>query len=119
SGAIEEKRTKPPRPFDEATLLTAMERAGEGLEEEELSEAMKERGLGTPATRAAILETLIQRGYLERVGKTIIPTPRGERLIDLVDDAVKSARMTGEWEARLRSIEKQKAPIDQFMIDIE
>lgn len=119
SGLIEEKQTKPPQPFDEARLLTAMERAGEALEEEELSEAMKERGLGTPATRAAILETLIQRGYLERLGKTIRPTQRGEQLISLVDDAVKSARMTGEWEARLRSIERRNAPIDQFMIDIE
>lgn len=119
SGAIEEKQTKPPTPFDEAKLLTAMERAGESLDEEELSEAMKERGLGTPATRAAIVETLIQRGYLFREGRTIRATARGERLIELVDARVKSPKMTGEWEARLRSIEKKKAPIDPFMIDIE
>ncbi|NLY95375.1 MAG: DNA topoisomerase 3 [Myxococcales bacterium] len=118
-GAVESKQTKPKKPYDEATLLSAMENAGEALDDDELSAAMRERGLGTPATRAAILETLIQRGYLVREGKTLRATPRGERLIDLVDESVKSPALTGEWERRLKRIERGEEALEPFMTDIE
>ena len=79
-----EKKTRPPRRFTDATLLTAMETAGAALDDRELSEAMKERGLGTPATRAEIIETLLRRGYAERQGKALAATDTGIRLVDLV-----------------------------------
>ena len=79
-----EKQTRPPRRFTDATLLTAMETAGAALDDRELSEAMKERGLGTPATRAEIIETLLRRGYVERQGKALDATENGIRLVDLV-----------------------------------
>jgi DNA topoisomerase III len=118
-GAVEAKETKPKRPYNEATLLSAMENAGETLDDDALSDAMRERGLGTPATRAAILETLISRGYLSRDEKALRATPRGERLIDLVDDRVKSPALTGDWEQRLKRIERGEEPIEPFMQDIE
>ena len=103
----------------DATLLTAMESAGKILEEKELSEAMKERGLGTPATRASILETLIKRGYVVREKKTLVATDKGVKLIELVDERVKSPAMTGEWEARLKAMERGDEAFDAFMGDVE
>ncbi|MEZ5365553.1 MAG: DNA topoisomerase 3 [Bryobacterales bacterium] len=114
-----EKKTRPPRRFTDATLLTAMESAGKTLEEKELSDAMKERGLGTPATRASILETLIKRGYVVREKKTLMATDKGVRLIELVDERVKSPAMTGEWEARLKAMERGGESFDAFMQDVE
>ncbi len=103
-----EKKTRPPRRFTDATLLTAMERAGAALDDRELSEAMKERGLGTPATRAETIETLLRRGYAERQGKALAATDTGIRLVDLVPSPVKSAALTGEWEAQLARMRRNE-----------
>jgi DNA topoisomerase-3 len=113
------KQTRPPRRFTEATLLTAMESAGKTLEEKELSNAMKERGLGTPATRAAIIETLLKREYITRGGKSLWATDKGIRLIDVVHPAVRSPAMTGEWESELKKIERAKTDLPSFMRKIE
>ncbi|HVS66858.1 MAG TPA: DNA topoisomerase 3 [Thermoanaerobaculia bacterium] len=114
-----EKQTRPPQRFTEATLLTAMETAGRTLDDRELSEAMKERGLGTPATRAQIIETLLEREYLEREKKRLISTGKGRRLIERVDERVKSPAMTGEWEARLRAVERGRERVGRFLEEIE
>jgi DNA topoisomerase-3 len=113
------KATRPPRRFTDATLLTAMETAGAHLDDRELSEAMKERGLGTPATRAEIIETLLRRGYAERRGKALAATETGIRLVELVDPRVKSAALTGEWEAQLARIRKKEVQLPEFMGRIE
>ncbi len=113
------KRTRPPQHHSEASLLTAMETAGRTLDDRELSAAMRERGLGTPATRAATIETLLSREYIVRVQKSLHATAKGEALIDLVHPHVKSPAMTGEWEHRLREIERGRADLDAFMRDIE
>jgi len=113
------KTTRPPPPLNDATLLTAMETAGKTIDEKELSEAMKDSGLGTPATRANIIETLITRGYVRRDGKALHATQRGEGLIAVVDDEVKSAAMTGAWEARLQAIARGTGALPEFMRQIE
>ncbi len=115
----ERKRTRPPRRLTEATLLTAMETAGRTLEDRELSEAMRETGLGTPATRAAIIETLLERKYITRDGKALAATDKGVELIAVVHPDVKSPSMTGQWEARLKRIERGSGELDAFMRDIE
>ena len=114
-----EKKTRPPKRFTEGTLLTAMESAGKTLEEKELSDAMKDRGLGTPATRAAIIETLLRREYIVRKGKSLEATEKGIHLIEAVHPAVKSPAMTGEWESRLRQIERGEGKLRDFMQRIE
>ncbi|HVY25827.1 MAG TPA: DNA topoisomerase 3 [Polyangiaceae bacterium] len=114
-----EKVTRPPPPLNDATLLTAMELAGKTLDEKELSDAMKDSGLGTPATRASIIETLLARGYVARDGKALRATERGIGLIDVVDAEVKSAAMTGAWEARLQAIARGQAQLPQFLRQIE
>ena len=114
-----EKKTRPPRRFTDATLLTAMETAGAHLDDRELSEAMKERGLGTPATRAEIIETLLRRGYAERQGRALGATVTGIRLVDLVHPRVKSAALTGEWEAQLARIRRREVALPEFMERIE
>jgi len=113
------KRTRPPRRLTEATLLTAMETAGRTLEDRELSEAMRETGLGTPATRASIIETLLERKYATRDGKALAATDKGIELIATVHPDVKSPSMTGQWEARLKRIERGSGELDAFMRDIE
>ena len=100
------KRTRPPPRYTEGTLLTAMETAGRALEEKELSDAMKDSGLGTPATRAAIIETLLKREYVIRSGKVLEATDKGLSLVDVVHPDVKSPAMTGEWEAKLRRVQR-------------
>ena len=112
------KQTRPPPRLTEATLLTAMETAGRTLEDKELSAAMKERGLGTPATRADTIETLLKRHYLTRDGKALNATERGIRLIQLVQTPIKSPQMTGEWEAGLKRIQRGEGDLERFMIDI-
>ena len=112
------KTTRPPPPLNDATLLTAMETAGKTVDEKELSEAMKDSGLGTPATRANIIETLILRGYVVRDGKALHATERGIGLIGLVDAEVKSAAMTGAWEARLQAIARGQGALPQFLEQI-
>ena len=113
------KKTRPPKRFTEATLLTAMETAGRTLDEKELSDAMKETGLGTPATRAAIIEVLLKREYMVRRGKSLEATDKGMRLIEVVHPEVKSPAMTGKWEAYLRRIQKGGAPLAPFLKAIE
>jgi DNA topoisomerase-3 len=113
------RKTKPPPRLTDGTLLTAMENAGRTLDEKELSKAMRECGLGTPATRAAILETLLRREYAIRDGKLLQATDKGVALIAMVHDHVKSPAMTGEWEAKLARIERGEGQLDAFMKDIE
>jgi len=115
----ESKQTRPPRHFSEATLLTAMETAGRTLDDDELREAMRERGLGTPATRAAIIETLLERGYIERKKKALHTTPKGLALIDAVHPDVKSPALTGRFESNLAEIERGALPLADFMREIE
>ena len=113
------KQTRPPPRFTDATLLTAMETAGRALPEKELADAMRECGLGTPATRAAILEVLLKREYVARDGKSLQATDKGIALIEVVHANVKSPAMTGEWEAQLARIERGTADFDAFMSGIE
>src|SRR5262249_53365303 len=110
---------RPPRRLTEATLLTAMETAGRELDDRELAEAMRETGLGTPATRASIIETLLARKYAERDGKALRATDKGIELVEIVHPDVKSAAMTGAWEARLARIERGGDSLDAFLRDIE
>ncbi len=114
-----DKKTRPPKRFTDATLLTAMETAGKTLDEKELSDAMKESGLGTPATRANIIEVLLKRGYLERDAKNLQVTDKGIRLIEIVHPQVKSPAMTGQWEAYLRKIQGSAAKLEPFLEGIE
>ncbi len=113
------KRTRPPPRFTDGTLLTAMETAGRALEEKELSDAMRESGLGTPATRAAIIETLLKRDYVVRAGKALEATDKGIALIDVVHPDVKSPAMTGEWEAKLKKVQRGEYALGTFMEGIE
>jgi DNA topoisomerase-3 len=112
-------KTRPPRRLTEATLLTAMETAGRALDDKELSAAMRDSGLGTPATRAEIIETLLRRTYMERRGKALAATDKGVRLIELVHPQVKSPEMTGRWEAQLKRIERGEGELGAFMSGIE
>ncbi|QOY87780.1 RecQ family ATP-dependent DNA helicase [Paludibaculum fermentans] len=114
-----EKRTRPPKRLTEGTLLTAMETAGKTLDDKELSDAMKESGLGTPATRAQIIEVLLKRGFIERRGKSLEATDKGIRLIEVVHPEVKSPAMTGQWEAHLKRIERGQAELQPFLHGIE
>jgi len=118
---IKTDQTKPPARYNEATILSAMEAAGKLVEDEELREAMKEKGLGTPATRAAVIETLISAHYLVRQGKDLQPTAKAIQTITLLKNAVPeltSPELTGDWEFRLREIEHRKLTRDAFMRDI-
>jgi DNA topoisomerase-3 len=113
------KKTRPPKRLTDATLLTAMETAGKTLDDKELSDAMKESGLGTPATRAQIIEVLLRRGFIERKGKSLEATDKGIRLIEVVHPEVKSPLMTGQWEAYLKRIERGQAQLAPFIKGIE
>jgi len=113
------KKTRPPKRFTEGTLLTAMETAGKALDDKELSAAMKESGLGTPATRAEIIETLLRREYVIRTGKILEATDKGIRLIEVVHPHVKSPAMTGQWEAQLQRIQKGQGELGAFLQGIE
>src|SRR5205814_10125308 len=106
---------------NEGTILSAMESAGKLVEDEELRDAMKEKGLGTPATRASIIETLISKHYLVRHGKELQPTAKAIQTITLLKNAVQeltSPELTGEWEFRLHEIEHRKLSRDAFMREI-
>jgi DNA topoisomerase-3 len=116
---VQHKQTSPPRRFTDATLLTAMESAGRALDSRELEEAMRERGLGTPATRAAILETLLTRSYIERQGKSLHATEKGIALIGVVHESVKSPQLTGEWELALKKLERGQGSLPELMAGIE
>jgi DNA topoisomerase III len=111
----QKKKTRPPQRFTDATILTAMQTAGRSLDEKELSDAMKETGLGTPATRAAIIEVLLKRAYVVRTGKSLEATEKGIHLIEVVHPEVKSPAMTGQWEAFLNRIQHGEAQLDPFL----
>ncbi|MBK9756227.1 MAG: DNA topoisomerase 3 [Nannocystis sp.] len=113
------KQTRPPPRHSEGTLLTAMETAGRTLEEKELSDALRDLGLGTPATRAQIIETLLRREYMIRDGKALAATDKGIHLISVVHPEVKSPAMTGEWEAKLRRMSRGDGDLPTFMAGIE
>jgi DNA topoisomerase-3 len=119
---ILEQMTQPPAHFTEATLLAAMENAGRLVEDELLREAMAKKGLGTPATRAAIIEGLLTEKYLRRCGRELFATPKGFVLIELLNAAgipvLCSAEMTGEWEFKLQQMERGKLPRPTFMQEI-
>ncbi|MFQ5729220.1 MAG: DNA topoisomerase 3 [Waddliaceae bacterium] len=117
---LKEGETQPPRNYTESSLLGAMAAAGKRVEDAEQREALKEKGLGTPATRASIIETLIKRGYLHREKKKLKATDRGRYLVALIQDpSLKSADLTGEWESKLKAIEAGKLPAGVFMKEIE
>jgi len=120
SAEVEAKETKPPPRYSEATLLSAMETAGKLIDDEELREAMKESGLGTPATRAETIETLIRREYIERAGKDLTPTPKGLQVITMLEEhPLTSPELTGDWEKRLTDIEHGDDDRSKFIKDIE
>jgi DNA topoisomerase-3 len=115
----EEKETKPPRRYSDASLLAAMETAGKLVDDDELREAMKDSGIGTPATRAAIIERLIDVGYIERDARSLVCTEKGLNVIRLLDGhALTSPGMTGDWEHRLGRIELGEETRERFMHDI-
>lgn len=114
-----EKETKPPRRYSDASLLAAMETAGKLVDDDELREAMKDSGIGTPATRAAIIERLIDVGYIERDGRSLVCTEKGLNVIRLLDGhALTSPSLTGDWESRLEKIELGEESRETFMRDI-
>jgi DNA topoisomerase III len=114
-----EKETKPPRRYTDASLLGAMETAGKLVDDDELREAMKDSGIGTPATRAAIIERLIDVGYVEREGRALVATEKGLNVIRLLaDHALTSPALTGDWERRLGLIERGEERRERFMDDI-
>ena len=112
------KKTQPPKPYTEAGLLSAMENAGRFVEDEALREQLKENGLGTPATRAAIIERLLKVGYIRRQSKNLLPTEKGERLIDVAPIEMKSPETTGKWERGLSAIAAGRMTEDVFMASI-
>jgi DNA topoisomerase-3 len=119
---VKECQTKPPARFTEATLLSAMEGAGKLVDDEELREAMSERGLGTPATRAQIIEGLLAEGYVLRQARELVATAKGISLITLLRDlhaeALTKPELTGEWEFRLRQMERGQLSRADFMAQI-
>jgi len=115
----EAKETKPPPRYTEATLLSAMETAGKLIDDEELREAMKDSGLGTPATRAETIETLIRREYIERAGRDLQATPKGIQVITMLEEhKLTSPELTGDWEKRLSDIEHGSGDREAFMSEI-
>lgn len=119
---IKPNQTRPPARFNEATLLSAMEGAGKLVDDEELREAMRERGLGTPATRAQTIENLLVDGYLARQGRDLVVTQKGLSLITLLRgigiQALTSPEMTGEWEYKLKRMESGGLSREEFMAEI-
>lgn len=105
--SLAKKTSQPPKPYTEGSLLRAMETAGRNIDDEELRDAMKENGIGRPSTRAAIIETLFKRRYIRRERKSIAPTQAGTDLIATIhEELLKSAKLTGIWENKLRRIER-------------
>ena len=115
AASVTEHFTTPPKPYTEDTLLSSMERAGA----EDMPEDAERKGLGTPATRAAILEKLVQMGFVQRKGKQLIPTKDGINLAVVLPEALTSPQLTAEWESRLTEIAKGQADPDEFMDGIE
>ena len=115
AASVAEHYTSPPKPYTEDTLLSAMERAGA----EDMPDDAERKGLGTPATRAAILEKLVQMGFVQRKGKQLLPTKDGINLAAVLPEALTSPALTAEWETRLSEIAKGEADPDEFMAGIE
>jgi len=117
---LEAKTTQPPKDYTEASLLRGMETAGRNIDDEELRQAMKDSGIGRPSTRAAIIETLFKRNYVRRDKKRLLPTPTGIELIGLIKNpTLKSAELTGQWEQKLRQIERNELAADQFLDELK
>lgn len=118
---VTEKTTTAPAPYTEATLLRAMETAGKNIDDDEIRDAMKENGIGRPSTRAAIIELLFKRGYIEHQGKkNLIPTSTGVALINALDDPLlASAELTGQWEKKLREVENGRYPVADFLGEVK
>lgn len=116
--ALLEKQTKPKPLYNEASLLKALETSGKEIEDEELRYAMKDSGLGTPATRAAIIETLLTREYISREKRNLVPTPKGLAVYEVVKDKkIAQAELTGQWEKRLEEI-RSGASVEDFKAEI-
>ena len=115
AASVTEHFTSPPKPYTEDTLLSAMERAGA----EDMPDDAERKGLGTPATRAATLEKLVQTGFIQRKGKQLLPTQDGINLAAVLPEALTSPALTAEWESRLTAIAKGEADPDEFMAGIE
>lgn len=116
---LREGKTKPPYHYTENSLLGDMEAAGKQVDDDAMREALKESGIGTPATRAAIIETLLRRNYIKRNRKQILATDMGRCLIALIHDPLlKSPAMTGRWEEKLKQIERRQSRADEFMSGI-
>ncbi|RUS48834.1 type IA DNA topoisomerase [Cohnella sp. AR92] len=120
---VKAKETQPPKAYTEGTLLKAMESAGKQIEDDELRDAMKDSGLGTPATRAATIERLKNVGYIDMQGKKIVITPKGRTAVELIRGAgvelLTSPEMTGRWEQRLNEIARGQASAEQFMNNVK
>lgn len=117
---LAEGKTTAPKAFTEATLLRAMETAGKNVEDEELRDLMKNNGIGRPSTRAAIIETLFRRNYIKRERKNLVATVTGIQLIlSINNELLKSAEMTGNWEFKLRQIEKGEYQAEQFLQEMK
>ena len=115
-----EKWTQPPKPYTEGTLVRAMETAGKFVDDEELRDAMKEQGIGRPATRAEIIKTLYKRNYIQKVKKNITATQTGIELIATIrNELLKSAELTGQWEKKLRDIEKRQYEAKTFIEELK
>ncbi|VUX22621.1 DNA topoisomerase 3 [Dorea longicatena] len=115
SASVTEHFTSPPKPYTEDTLLSAMENAGK----EDIPEDAERRGLGTPATRAAIIEKLVSGGFVERKGKNLIPTKAGVNLVTVLPEVLTSPKLTADWEQRLNEVAKGQVSPDDFMDGIE
>jgi len=114
SASVTEHFTTPPKPYTEDTLLSAMETAGN----EEFDDDTEKKGLGTPATRAGIIEKLVKSGFIERKGKSLVPTKDGNNLVCVLPEQITSPSMTAEWENTLMQIERDKADADKFLAGI-
>lgn len=117
---LQKKATQPPKAYTEGTLLRAMESAGKNVDDEELREAMKENGIGRPSTRSAIIETLFKRRYIYRQRKSILPTAAGIQLIETINqELLKSPKLTGIWENKLRKIERKQYSAAEFINELK
>lgn len=121
---VKDGKTTPPKPYTDATLLSAMEHAGRSIEDRELkaaieNDSMHSGGLGTPATRASMIEKLIKAKYIRRRGKTLSATERGETLIDIVCDSLKTPELTAKWELSLSHVERGEGSLSDFLSGIE
>ena len=112
--------TTPPKRYTEASLLQSMETAGKMVDDEALRDAMKENGIGRPSSRASIIETLLKRQYIRREKKNLVSTTTGRDLIDIIHvRLLKSPELTGQWEKKLRDIEKGSFTLEQFMEELQ